>query len=154
AMNPLKALERFGQSVWIDAISRQMIQSGQLRRLIDEDGLSGLTSNPTIFDKAISESSDYDASVRDTLRSDAAQTDDAVFQSLAVEDITAAADVLRFVYDATEGADGFVSLEVSPHLAHDSEGSIAEARRLWRAVNRPNLMIKIPATDEGMVAIE
>ncbi|HJT51163.1 MAG TPA: transaldolase [Nitrosospira sp.] len=153
-MNPLEQLLQFGQSIWLDLISRDLITSGKLQRLVTEDKLRGLTSNPTIFEKAIGHSSAYDDALRQVLRADENQTDKALFEALAVEDIRMAADVLRPVYDETGGGDGYVSLEVSPHLAHDTADSIAEAKRLWQTVERPNLMIKIPATQEGIPAIE
>src|SRR5690606_4589304 len=140
-----------GQSVWLDFLSRGLIAGGTLRRLIHEDGLSGVTSNPAIFDEAISSSSDYDESIRAA----AVELDDRerIFERIAVEDIRSAADELRPVYDATEGRDGFVSLEASPLLAHDTEASIQQARELWRAVARPNVFIKIPGTTAGLPAI-
>jgi transaldolase len=152
-MNRLEEAHRIGQSIWLDQISRGLITSGELKRLVDQ-GLRGMTSNPTIFEKAISGSTDYDAAVREILaeKPDADAQD--IFERLAIEDVQAATDVLRAVYESSDGADGFVSLEVSPHLAHDTEASIAEAKRLWQAVSRPNLMIKIPATREGIPAIE
>jgi transaldolase len=153
-MNPLKQLLQHGQSVWLDSISRDLIKSGELKRLVTEDGLRGLTSNPTIFEQAIGHGSEYDDALRQLLRSNEKQSEKMLFEALSVEDIRMAADVLRSVYDETDGADGYASLEVSPHLARDTEGSIAEARRLWRAVQRPNLMIKIPSTPEGIPAIE
>lgn len=153
-MNPLEQLLQCGQSVWLDSISRDFINSGQLQRLVTEDKLRGLTSNPTIFEQAIGRGGAYDDALHQLLLADEKQTDKALFEALAVEDIRMAADVLRPVYDATNGGDGYVSLEVSPHLAHDTAGSIAEAKRLWQAVERPNLMIKIPATHEGIPAIE
>ncbi|HJQ70520.1 MAG TPA: transaldolase [Blastocatellia bacterium] len=150
--NPLVELARLGQSVWYDNIERKLIQSGELRRLIEEDELRGVTSNPAIFEKAISGSDLY----KDQLKELAEQGKTAVeiYEALAISDIQSAADVLRAVYDKTGGADGFVSLECSPLLAHDTAGTIDEARRLWRAVDRPNVMIKIPGTAEGMPAIE
>jgi transaldolase len=150
--NPLKELRKFGQSVWHDYIRRKEILSGGLQRRIDEDGLLGVTSNPSIFEKAIAGSDDYDDGISRLVRDglDVAQ----VYEKLAVEDIRSATDVFRPVYDRTEGRDGYVSLEVSPLLAHDTKGSIEEARRLFRAVNRPNVMIKIPGTQEGLPAIE
>lgn len=153
-MNPLEQLLQCGQSVWLDSISRDFINSGQLQRLVTEDKLRGLTSNPTIFEQAIGRGGVYDDALHQLLLADEKQTDKALFEALAVEDIRMAADVLRPVYDETGGGDGYVSLEVSPHLAHDTAGSIAEAKRLWQAVERPNLMIKIPATHEGIPAIE
>jgi transaldolase len=153
-MDPLKQLQEVGQSVWIDYIRRDFIRGGELARLIDQDGLAGITSNPTIFEKAIDESTDYDDSLRSLLERvpgiDAAR----IYEALSIEDIRMAADVLRPVYDHTGGSDGFVSIEVSPYLSRDTEGSIAEARRLWQEVARPNLMVKIPATREGIPAIE
>ena len=150
--NPLKELQKFGQSVWHDYIRRKEILSGGLKRRIDEDGLLGVTSNPSIFEKAIAGSDDYDEGIGQLAREgfDAAQ----IYEKLAVEDIQSATDVFRPVYDRTAGRDGFVSLEVSPLLAHDTKASIEEARRLFRAVNRPNVMIKIPGTKEGLPAIE
>jgi transaldolase/glucose-6-phosphate isomerase len=151
-MNPLRALQDYGQSVWLDYISRHLIVSGELQRLIDEDGLSGVTSNPAIFEKAITGGTDY----RDALTALASQPLEAMalYERLAVQDIQAAADILRPVYEHTGGADGFVSLEVSPHLAYDTQGTVAEAKRLWSVVGRPNLMIKVPATPQGLPAIE
>ena len=151
--NTLLELKAHGQSIWLDYIRRNLIASGELKRLVQEDGLSGLTSNPTIFDKAIAGSSDYDEQLQQLLAADPNMSPTALFDAIEIADIQAAADVLSPVYDRTEGADGFVSIEVSPGLAHDTAGSIAEARRLWQAVNRLNLLIKIPATPEGIPAI-
>ena len=128
--NPLLDLQALGQSIWIDFIRRGMITSGELKRLIDEDGVSGVTSNPSIFEKAIGESQDYDESIQKLTGE--GKSAGAVYQSLAVEDIQMVADLLRPTYLRTEGQDGFVSLEVSPTLAHDTNGTIEEARRLWR----------------------
>jgi transaldolase len=153
-MDPLKRLQESGQSVWMDYIRRDFIAKGELSRLIKDDGLAGITSNPTIFEKAINESSHYDEALRKLLEANPHIDAAKVYDKLSVEDIRMAADVLRPVYDHTKRADGFVSIEVSPHLSRDSEGSIAEARRLWREVDRPNLMVKIPATREGIPAIE
>jgi transaldolase len=147
----MKALEDLGQSVWLDYFSRGMVRSGKLEGLI-RDGLRGMTSNPTIFERAIGGSADYDETLRDPALS--RKTDRELFEALAIDDVREAADRFRPVYDRTGGADGFVSLEVSPAVARDTEGSIAEARRLWRAVDRPNLMIKIPGMREGWPAIE
>jgi transaldolase len=144
-------LEELGQSVWLDNLRRGMVRSGELASLI-RDGLRGMTSNPTIFEHAIAETTDYDETLKDAALSQ--KTDRELFEVLAIQDVQAAADLFRPVYDRTDGADGFVSLEVSPGLARDTEGSIAEARRLWRAVDRPNLMIKIPGMHEGWSAIE
>lgn len=146
----MHALMGHGQSVWLDYLRRGMTRSGELAEMI-AGGLRGMTSNPTIFEHAIVGSADYDDALRDSA---ARATDRAVFEALAVQDVQEAADAFRPVYDATDGGDGFVSIEVSPKLARDTEGSIAEARRLWRAVDRPNVMIKIPGTREGWPAIE
>jgi transaldolase/glucose-6-phosphate isomerase len=151
-MNPLLALQDYGQSVWLDYMQRHLITSGELQRLVAEDGLRGLTSNPAIFEKAIAGSADYAEALR-------ALTDrhlDAVglYEQLAIRDIQDAADIFRPVYEHTHRGDGYVSLEVSPHLAHDTQGTIREARRLWQAVGRPNLLIKVPAAPEGLPAIE
>lgn len=140
-----------GQSVWLDYLRRGMTRSGELADLV-EAGLRGMTSNPTIFENAIGGSTDYDEALAQL--ADSRRTDREVFEALAIQDVQEAADVLRPVYEATRGADGFVSIEVSPTLARDTEGSIAEARRLWHAVNRPNTMVKIPGTREGWPAIE
>jgi transaldolase len=150
-LTKMHALEDLGQSVWLDYLRRGMVRSGELEGLI-HDGLRGMTSNPTIFEHAIGGSADYDDALKDMASSP--KTDREVFEALAIQDVREAADLFRPVYDRTDGADGFVSLEVSPELARDTEGSIAEARRLWRAVDRPNLMIKIPGTREGWPAIE
>lgn len=149
-MNPIQTLHKLGQSIWLDYIERGMVQSGELKRMVDM-GVRGVTSNPTIFQQAIAKSDAY----RDDLQQLAKQSDSPreIFETLAIADIKAAADVLRLVYDSSNGHDGFVSLEVAPDLANDTEATIAEARRLHRAVNRPNLMIKVPATREGIPAI-
>ena len=153
-MNPLLALNQLGQFVWLDHISRNLITGGGLQRLIKEDGLGGVTSNPTIFDKAIAGSADYDAGLHRALNADRDISNRALAECLTVEDIQLAADVLRPVYDDSDGANGFVSLEVSPGSAHDSGATIAEARHLWQVVARPNAMIKVPATAEGVPAVE
>lgn len=150
--NPLLELQALGQSIWIDFIRRGMISSGQLQRLIEEDGVSGVTSNPSIFEKAISETDDYDQAIR--ILTFKGKTADEIYQVLTVEDIQRVADLLYPNYDRTDGQDGFVSLEVSPRLAHDTNGTIEEAQRLWSLVNRPNSMIKVPATREGIPAIQ
>jgi transaldolase len=150
--NPLLDLQTFGQSIWIDFISRGMISSGKLQQLIESDGVSGVTSNPSIFEKAITESDDYNEAIRTlTLQG---KTTDEIYQQLTVEDIQMVADILRPTYDQTNRQDGFVSLEVSPTLAHDTHGTIHEARLLWSLVDRPNSMIKVPATREGIPAIK
>ncbi len=153
ATNPLKDLQKFGQSVWLDYIRRDLFTSGELKRLIDEDGLRGMTSNPAIFEKAIDDSTLY----ADMLKQLASRTDlDATgrYELLAIRDIQAAADALRSVYDSSKRRDGYVSLEVSPYLARDTEGTLKEARRLWKAVNRENLMVKVPGTTEGIPAFQ
>jgi transaldolase len=147
----MHGLLEVGQSVWLDYLHRQMTRSGELRALID-DGLRGMTSNPTIFEHAIGESGDYVADIANLALS--ARTDREIFETLAIKDVRDAADVFRHVYDSTGGGDGFVSIEVSPTLARDTLGSVNEARRLWKAVNRPNVMIKIPGNHEGWPAIE
>ena len=151
--SPLIEVQTHGQSLWYDYISRDLLLSGELRRLVEEDGVRGVTSNPAIFEKAIAGSSDYDPAIQSLVgqgQSDA-QT---IYEALAVQAIQLGCDVLRPVYDATDGADGYVSLEVSPHLAYDTEATLDEARHLWESVGRPNLMIKVPATTEGLPAIE
>ena len=153
-MNPLKQLAEQGQSIWLDYIRRNLIKSGELKRLVEEDGIRGVTSNPTIFDKAISGSTDYDDALRTLLAADPHAPVGNIYEPLAIEDIRAAADVLRPVYEKSQGEDGYVSLEVSPYLAHDTQRTINEAQRLRAAVNRPNLMIKVPATPAGIPAIE
>jgi transaldolase len=147
----LAALANLGQSIWLDNISRGLLTSGGLQALVDE-GVLGVTSNPTIFEKAIAASADYDAQLAEVSGSGTTDSEQ-VFEALAIKDIQDAADVLRPVYDRLDGADGYVSLEVSPRLARDTEGTAKAAERLWQAVNRPNLMIKIPATEEGLSAI-
>ncbi|HKV73123.1 MAG TPA: transaldolase [Gemmatimonadales bacterium] len=150
-LNPLVALGRLGQSPWYDYITRDLMRSGQLARLIAEDGLLGMTSNPTIFEKAIAGSDLYDDDIRRL--SGEGRPAAEIFEELAVADVQAACDAFRHVYERAAGADGLVSLEVSPTLAHDTRGTIAEAERLWGAVGRPNAMIKIPGTLEGLPAI-
>jgi transaldolase len=153
-MNPLLALNQHGQFVWLDDISRSLITGGGLRRLIDEDGLGGVTSNPTIFDKAIAGSTDYDAGLRRALEAAPSISSRALAERVIVEDIQLAADVLRPVYDDSDGANGFVSVEVSPGSAHDTRATVTEARHLWKVVARPNVMVKVPATQEGVPAVE
>ncbi len=150
--NPLRDLHRFGVSVWYDYVSRSLIQSGELKRLIEVDGVRGVTSNPTIFEKAIGGSPDYDDAIRAHAKPGA--TPAGLFEKLAVADIQAACDLFRPLYDETKAGDGFVSLEVAPSLARDPEGTVAEGLRLWSAVNRPNLMVKVPGTVEGLQAFE
>jgi transaldolase len=149
--NPLKKLEMLDQSIWLDYIRRDFITNGQLRRLIEEDGLKGMTSNPSIFEKAISGSQLYDTDVQAMkLEGKGAEV---IYEALSRRDVQCAADEFRTVYDRTDGKDGYVSLEVNPHLAQDTQGTINEARRLWIALDRPNVFIKVPATVEGLPAI-
>jgi transaldolase len=151
-MNSTKALHDLGQSLWLDNITRSLLQSGTLRRYIDEWSLTGLTSNPTIFNNAIGKSADYDDDIRKALKE--GKDDEALFFDLAVADLTRAADLFRPIHDRTDGVDGWVSLEVSPLLAYDTAGTIESAKRLHAAAGRPNLYIKIPGTPEGLPAIE
>src|SRR5437868_11544971 len=153
AVNPLKDLEKYGQSVWLDYIRRSLITSGELKRLIEEDGLKGITSNPSIFEKAITGSTDY-SDILSALQGKSDLDAKARYEQLAIRDIQDAADLLRPVYQATKRRDGYVSLEVSPYLARDTEGTLEEARRLWKAVGRDNVMIKVPGTAEGIPAFE
>ncbi len=154
AMNSLRALENYGQAIWLDYIRRNLITTGKLKRLVEEDGLSGMTSNPTIFDKAIAGSSDYDDALRKLLSSNPHMPAATLFERLEIEDIRMAAEALRPVYDRTSGDDGYVSLELPSQLAHNTAGSVQEAQRLWREVDRPNIMIKVPCTPEGVQAVE
>jgi transaldolase len=150
--NHLRELERYGQSIWYDSLRRGIIASGELARFVVEDGLKGLTTNPAIYEKAIGGTHDYDAELAKLLpRADLDEK--AIYEQLAVHDIQAAADLLRPVHDAAGGRDGFVSLEVSPLAARDAAGTLAEARRLWAALARPNVMIKVPGTPEALPAI-
>jgi transaldolase / glucose-6-phosphate isomerase len=151
--NPVAALKQYGQSVWLDFIRRSLIAGGELKRLVDEDGLGGVTSNPAIFEKAIDGSDDYAAAIQEISDRQPGLGAKAVYERLAIKDIQDAADVLRVVYDRTAAHDGYVSLEVSPDLANDTNGTLAEARELWKAVARPNVMIKVPATPAGLPAI-
>jgi transaldolase len=150
--NPLKQLETLGQSIWLDYIRRDLITSGTLKRLIEEDGLRGMTSNPSIFEKAITDSPDYDEDIRAMAIKGKGTV--AIYETLSQCDVKSAADEFRPVYEKTGGKDGYVSLEVNPHLAHDTEGTIKEARRLWTALDRPNVFIKVPATANGLPAIQ
>ncbi len=150
--NPLRVLNSLGQSVWFDYIRRQDLLSGHIKSLIDNDGVSGITSNPSIFEKAISAGTDYVSAIRKLVAQNVETP--LVFEALAVEDIQMAADLFRPTYDATEGADGYVSIEVAPTLARDTRGTITEARRLWSKVNRPNILVKVPGTEQGLPAIE
>ena len=148
--NPVQDVQRLGQSIWYDNIRRGLLDSGELKRLI-EMGVTGLTSNPTIFEKAIAGSTDYDEALTELARSD--KSVDQSYEALVIEDIRNTADLLRPIYDRTGGVDGYASLEVSPKLAHDTAGTTAEARRLFDALDKPNVMIKVPATAEGIPAI-
>lgn len=149
--NPLLRIQDFGQSIWQDYIRRKMIASGELRNLVEQDGIRGVTSNPSIFDEVIAGSHDYDDAIRKMARE--GKSIEEIYQQLTVEDVQNAADVFRPLYDSSDGKHGFVSLEVNPHLAHDTDGTVQEARRLWKALDRPNVFIKVPATEEGLDAI-
>jgi transaldolase/glucose-6-phosphate isomerase len=151
-VNRLQALASQGQAVWLDYLDRGFLAQGGLARLIEEDGLTGVTSNPSIFEKAIGHDNDYDDQIAELVRG-GETSPAAIYEHLAVTDIQAAADALRPVYDRLDGADGFASIEVSPSLARSTEGTIAEARRLWAAVDRPNLMVKVRGTREGVPAV-
>ena len=152
SQTPLHELHAHGQSVWLDFLSRDLVDSGELARLVAEEGVRGMTSNPTIFQEAIKGSETYDEDIR-RLGAQGLSPEE-MFEAIAVDDIAAACDVLRPVFDESGMTDGFVSLEVSPRLAHDTEGTVEEARRLVASVNRPNLMIKVPATPAGLPAVE
>ena len=151
--NPLVGLKELGQSVWLDNLSRKLIKSGELKRLIDEEGLTGITSNPTIFQKAITGSTDYDTSLQRML-DQGIRDERELFLGLAIEDVSRAADMLWPVYQSTKGLDGFVSIEVSPNLAYDTETTLAEARRLFSDISKKNILVKVPATQQGLPAIE
>ena len=149
--NKVKHILDFGQSIWLDLLDRKIMDSGELRKLIKEDGIRGLTSNPAIFEKAISNSTAYDEDIAALSKQKTSTSE--VFFGLAIKDIKRAADFFKPVYDETKGEDGFVSLEVSPHLALDTEGTITQVKELWQAVDRKNVMIKIPGSQEGLPAI-
>ena len=149
--NPLLQLKDQGQSVWYDNIDRSQLTSGQFARMLKEEGIVGVTANPTIFEKSISSGHAYDEQMNQLISGGKNSND--IYDALIVQDITTVADLLRPIYEQTNGKDGYVSLEVSPELAHDTEGTLSEARRFWKMVNRPNLMIKIPATPEGIPAV-
>lgn len=153
SLNPLIELEAHGQSIWLDYISRELIESGTLLRLINDDHLKGITSNPSIFEKSITKTHDYDHAIA-TIGRKKSHDIKAIYENIAIKDIKDAADILLPVYKSSQGLDGFVSLEVSPDIAFDSHKSIEEGKRLWQEVKRPNLMIKIPGTKEGMIAIK
>lgn len=148
--NRIRQLSSLGQAIWLDFISRDLLESGGLRELVDK-GVQGVTSNPTIFQKAIAAGDTYDEQIRGLAA--AGKTDYEIYEAIALDDVRQAADQLRGVYNETHGRDGFVSIEVNPDLAHDTEGTIEEARRLFRAISRPNVMIKVPATPAGLPAI-
>lgn len=152
--NPLIELKEFGQSVWLDNISRAILNNNELKNLIENDGIAGVTSNPSIFQKAMADTSDYDEQINSLLSDNNNLSPAELFEELAVKDIQNAADVLLSVYNNTNGVDGFVSLEVSPELAYNTQETIEEARRLFEKVGRKNVLIKIPATQEGLPAIE
>ncbi|HEV8515868.1 MAG TPA: transaldolase [Cyclobacteriaceae bacterium] len=149
--NKIKSIQDLGQSIWLDFFDRKIMDSGKLKELIEDDGVNGVTSNPSIFEKAIDSSSDYNEDIT-TLSQQKSRIEE-IFLGLEVKDIKRAADFFKPVYERTNGMDGFVSLEVSPRLAHDTEGTIKQARELWKAVSRKNVMIKIPSTAEGLAAI-
>src|SRR5205823_427089 len=151
-MKATQLLHNLGQSLWLDNITRDLLNSGTLKRYIDELSVTGLTSNPTIFDHAIKNSSTYDAAIREKLNE--GKSGEELFFELALEDLTRAADLFRPIYDRTNGVDGWVSLEVSPLLAHDTASTLAAAKSLHARARRPNLLIKIPGTKEGLPAIE
>lgn len=153
-MNSLIELRNQGQSIWLDYISRHLIASGSLRSMIEKDGLHGVTSNPSIFEKAIDTGTDYDARLGELLASNSRIRATAIYDELVIEDVRGAADALRTQYDESDGADGFVSLEPPPQTTRDTAAIVAEARRLWHAVSRPNLMIKVVATAEGVRAVD
>jgi transaldolase len=149
--NPLIQLKVLGQSVWYDNIDRAQLNSGQFKRLLDEDGVVGVTANPTIFQKSISQGNAYDEQITQLIREGKSTSE--IYEAIVIQDIRTVADMLHPIYDSTNRQDGYVSLEVSPDLAHDTEGTLSEVRRFWKLVDRPNLMIKIPATREGIPAV-
>ncbi len=152
-MNPLVELSKLGQSPWLDDLHRDLIRKGELKRMIDEEGLRGMTSNPSIFEKAIGETDEYKDDLQKLLG--AGKLDDmAIYEELAIADIQSACDVFSHVYDQTGKQDGFVSLEVPPHLAMETQKTIDEAKRLWKLVNRENLMVKVPGTTPGIPAVK
>jgi transaldolase len=150
--NPLNQLTMLGQSIWLDFIDRDLVTSGKLKSLIDDDSLRGITSNPSIFEKAISSSHDYDQKILSMAQQNKKVTE--IYEAVTQKDVMDAADQFRNLYNATNTKDGYVSLEVNPHLAHDTQGTIEEARRLWKLLDRPNVFIKVPATREGLPAIQ
>jgi transaldolase / glucose-6-phosphate isomerase len=152
-ISPVREAARIGQSFWYDTLSRRLLLSGELRRLVVEVGIRGVTSNPSIFETVMAKMTDYESSLRALLQRDV-RAPKTIYEEMALEDVRAAADLLFPFYLESEGADGYVSFEVSPHLAHDTEATVAEARRLFAAAGRPNVMIKVPGTREGMPAIK
>jgi len=150
-MKPAAKLNELGQSTWLDLIGRKLIRSGELKRMIEEDGIRGVTANPAIFEKAIVETDEYDEALKKLIEQGRSPME--IYEAIAIEDVQGAADVLRPLFDRLEGRDGFVSLEVSPYIARDTKATLAEAKRFWKAVDRPNLFIKIPANPEGIPAI-
>jgi transaldolase/transaldolase/glucose-6-phosphate isomerase len=146
--NKIKKIQEFGQSIWLDFFDREIMDSGKLEKMIEEDGICGVTSNPSIFEKAISSGPDYDRDIKTLSQTEG--NNEVIFFNVAVKDIQRAADLFKSVYKKTNGDDGYVSLEVSPYLAHDTEGTIQQAKELWKSVDRKNVMIKIPATLEGL----
>jgi transaldolase len=149
--NPLLQLKEYGQSVWYDNIDRAQLVSGEFKKLLDEDGVVGVTANPTIFQKSISHGEAYDEQITQLIKE--GKSTNEIYEALVITDVQTVADILRPIYDRTNRQDGFVSLEVSPDLAHNTEGTISEVRRFWKLVDRPNLLVKIPATPEGLPAI-
>jgi transaldolase len=149
--NPLLKIRDLGQSIWLDYIQRGMLENGEIARLVERDGLAGITSNPAIFEKAIVEHNDYDKAIASLVRRGMNAAD--MYEALVLDDVGRAADLFRPLHERTNGGDGFVSIEVSPHLAHDTERTVKEGRRLWEKLQRPNIMIKVPATLEGLPAI-
>lgn len=150
--NPLLTIHDYGQSIWMDNLTRDLIESGELAKMVENQGIRGITSNPAIFQKAIEGNQIYDADIEAAVRAGKPTTE--IYESLIFEDIRNACDIFRPVYESSGGQDGYVSIEVSPHLARDTEGTINEARRFYREIDRPNVMIKIPGTPEGMPAVE
>ena len=151
--NPLQKIRDLGQSIWYDNISRNIINSGELRRMIIDDDIKGVTSNPTIFQNAISSGSEYDEFIKEYLSENKNLSVNDLYEKLILNDIKDGADILKSVYDETEGLDGYISVEVSPNLAYKLEETVVEARKLWELIDRPNLMIKVPATKEGVTAV-
>ena len=149
--NPLLGIKALNQSIWLDYIQRDILKNGEVAKMIKEDGLTGMTSNPAIFEKTISEHDDYDDAIKQLAQRDMSAK--AQYEKLVIEDIQLAADIFRGIYDKSNGRDGFVSLEVSPHLAYNTQQTTTEAKRLWAALDRPNVMIKVPATRESLPAI-